>query len=41
MDDERVLRVLEEIRDPQRQHLANYQDAAAISRSRSGCNRWV
>jgi hypothetical protein len=26
-DDERVVRVLEEIRDPQRQHLANFQDA--------------
>ena len=27
MNDERVLRVLEEMRDLQRQHLANYQDA--------------
>ena len=29
MDDERIVKLLEEIRDLQRQHVANYKDALA------------
>ncbi len=41
MDDERVIKLLEEIRDLQRQHVENYKDALANQRESIQFNeRW-